>query len=189
VYAGSLDSFLTQELLGHAEPSTTAKYLAFSPIKASAAVTRLAVEAADKAHPWTVVCCSHCGIRPRRNHQMSLCQRCRRYQYDHDGALPSLPPIGPATAKVLAAADRLGRDASTRRLAEEAGVHINTVRRVLNGTRSSRERDARRLERVAALYITGDSDETPAMIASRMPERVRAEYVQLVERVSRKPTR
>jgi hypothetical protein len=92
-----------------------------------------------------------------------------------------------ATAEVLAAVDRLGRDAPRQRLAQEAGVHINTVARALNGDRKSRKADTRRLERVAALYTTADSDERPAVVAARMPERVRAEYLRLVERVSARP--
>jgi hypothetical protein len=120
---------------------------------------------------------------------MPLCKRCRRYELYHDGVLPPRPEIGLATAKVLAAAERLGSEAPRIRLAEEAGVAVSTVYRVLNGDRTSRTADARRLERLAAPYITAASDDTPAVVAARMPDHIRAEYLRLVERVSgtRKP--
>lgn len=43
VYAGSHDIRLTQELLGHASPSTTAIYVAFSSVDAAAAVGALSI--------------------------------------------------------------------------------------------------------------------------------------------------
>ncbi len=43
VYRQSLDLLLTQELLGHASPATTARYTAFAPEKAAAVVSRLTV--------------------------------------------------------------------------------------------------------------------------------------------------
>ena len=43
VYASSKDIRVTQELLGHSSPSTTANYVAFSHVDAAAAVASLSL--------------------------------------------------------------------------------------------------------------------------------------------------
>jgi hypothetical protein len=179
VYASSLDPNLTQELLGHIDPRTTAFYLAFSPVKASEAVRH--VERPSGADERTVVCCSHCKTRAPGSNPMRLCRRCYRYQIDHSGRLPP-PECESATARVLAAVEHLGRDTSLRKLAEEAGVHKTTAQKVLQGRQPQRDRDARRLQKLSALYTTRDPEETPDKVAARMPEQFRDEYLRLAER-------
>jgi hypothetical protein len=185
VYEASLSPILSQNLLGHIDPRTTALYLAFSPIKASAVVAQIGVEAIPESQRRTFLYCSHCETRPLWNVERPLCRRCWTYQRRHDGRLPPLPEFGSATAGVLEARERLGPNASAKELAQEAGVHHNTVYRVLNPNQRQRERDEERLKKLAALYTVGGANEKPEAIAARMPERLRREYIRLVEMARR----